>query len=700
MSAARHKILRYSFLVAIVIIIIVSVIGYVTAKTTVTYLPFIRNRDLSVNHSDDNKIQLMNPWYILEVDNDAGINVRTIDGVSIMSGLTYYSDFEGFSEKLGLDNVSVNIKNDSIASIQGTGSNGELISTELTVSRSEPRMDINVKTTYALPTTVKREALIAHFDIPVSKVFLKNRKIETRSFDREYWLGHQGVMFGEGSASSLIYNVKDISSLQLDCVKRLLFINLDFSLDHPLIYIPYQPDGSGKFIDRSANVYIPGETRENHFSIWYGNIPVNIPRIMLVPNGYIAGYIFTEHADGGNIRTHRAAYFGCDTISKISEAVNGFAGHKIPVTKSVFYSDSLRGSHLAISICNDPDSIEYSEFLNQLNSSGMYEICLHTPEPYNSNHEMLNEALKYMSGKYHSNTWIDHGMENGDSNRETFVCDGFDRNSAFYASDTWKEYDIRYFWNCSPEKMHQNVPIKKEIKELLIASALHDLYIRYAFLRRYKADNAFAALYELTKGFSPEHDLNSFQPVKGNSLPTPLYWQNQTSTGDFYSWVTDYVYNGISPDNTEDQMTIEKRQLDSLKNDWGIFINHGYYVRNRSDDYYLIEQDGTLKINPLFDHVLELMAEMRDKGDLDITTVNDLMNYWLLTENISFQYLPDGTVIICNNNDVPVKGLSLAVRSSQVILNGKTPGSRKVGDDTVLWFDISAHEKVTLQIKQ
>lgn len=81
---------------------------------------------------------------------------------------------------------------------------------------------------------------------------------------------------------------------------------------------------------------MPGESRVNHFSIWYGSIPENIPRIMLVPDGYLAGYVFTEHADGGNIRTHRAAYFGCDTILQISDVTGGFAGHKIPVKKVFF----------------------------------------------------------------------------------------------------------------------------------------------------------------------------------------------------------------------------------------------------------------------------------------------------------------------------------------------------------------------------
>jgi len=69
-----------------------------------------------------------------------------------------------------------------------------------------------------------------------------------------------------------------------------------------------------------------------------------------------------------------------------------------------------------------------------------------------------------MNEKYHSGTWIDHGMETGDSNRETFVCDGLDPKSEFYVSDLWEKYAIQYFWNCSREKLHENIPIKKKLQ--------------------------------------------------------------------------------------------------------------------------------------------------------------------------------------------------------------------------------------------
>ncbi len=79
-------------------------------------------------------------------------------------------------------------------------------------------------------------------------------------------------------------------------------------------------------------------------------------------------------------------------------------------------------------------------------------------------------------------------------------------------------------------------------------------------------------------------ELNSLQPLKGSALPTPLYWQNETISKSIYSWTTEYVYHGLSNINTENQLEIEKRALDILVKDWGVFFNHGYYVRNGVDD--------------------------------------------------------------------------------------------------------------------
>ena len=100
-----------------------------------------------------------------------------------------------------------------------------------------------------------------------------------------------------------------------------------------------------------------------------------------------------------------------------------------------------------------------------------------------------------------------------------------------------------------------------------------------------------------------------------------------------------------------------------LKADRGFFINHGYYVRNGIHDDILIEKNGELLINPYFDEMLAYMDQLRDEGSLYITTVKDIMNYWLLIENITLDYTPDGSIHIINNNEQPVHGLSLALHT-------------------------------------
>jgi putative lipase involved disintegration of autophagic bodies len=142
-------------------------------------------------------------------------------------------------------------------------------------------------------------------------------------------------------------------------------------------------------------------------------------------------------------------------------------------------------------------------------------------------------------------------------------------------------------------------------------------------------------------------------------------------------------------------VSYENKQLNKLIKDWGVFINHGYFVRNLNVDV-TTEIDGKLVINPYFDKILADMASMRDDGNLYISTVKDLMNYWILTENVSFDFLPDGSVNVYNNNDKAISGLSMVVRSSEIRVGGKSPKQKKVNDDIIFWFDIPSRSHVTL----
>jgi len=698
-------ILLWILLCAAVYLIFLIISGYYASFRHPAYLPEMHSGKPESYLSGGNQFELKNPWYIIQTDQNGKVTVKSIAGEIIVSDMIYYSAFNGVSENWGLDNMTVNLRNDSTISIAGNGPLDISIDLLLTVHKASPKLDIKVRTHYSLNTSVRREALVFKFEVPVSEVYLKNRKVDIDHFASEYWLQREGARFGNGSRSSLIYHTPHVSSLQLNTEKRMLFVNLDFYLDHPYIQIPYQKDGAGKWIDLSEEDYRAGAEKENDFSIYFGDLPKVTPRLMSVPYGYLSGFVFTEHADSGNIKTHRAAYFGAEDITDIKNATGGFAGHKVPVTKSVFYSDTTNWRPSGSSIRDDLNKPQFLEFLDRLDSTGLYDICLHTPEGYSSDRKSLSEAIEFMKERFNTCTWIDHGMYPGQINRESFVCDGLNPASEFYAADLWEKYGTRYFWNTADESMNKpEASIKKEIRELRFKNVSIELWRRYRYQRRYNGLTFTGSVLELLKGYSPRYESNSLQPFKGSSFPTPLYWQNHTRTREFYSWTTNYTedYRAFSTAKAEDQLKKSKIQLNLLISDWGIFVNHAYFVRNRKGHDTLIESEGKIVINPFFDKILEFMAVKRDEGDLYLTTIRDLLNYWISLEDVSFEYMPSGAIKISNGNDNSIKGLSMALntKSKNIRINGEIADSRQVEGNTIIWFDIPGKSSVNLLIGQ
>ena len=699
-SQVRLVFLIISVLVISVISFFVS--GYYTASKPISYLPEIHILDLGSCPSGTNIIELKNPWFVITADESGRLSVTTHQGETIMSSLTFYSSYEGKNENWGLTDITVKLINDSTISISGKGSSDVLIYESLTIYSKVSKVDVSIRTHYNSNLIINREALVAKFDVPVTKVYLKNRKIDFGPIDTEYWLQRQGVSFGTGPRSSLIFNTPDVSSLQLNSKKNLLFINLEYSLDHPYINIPFQQDGGGKWTNLSSADYNNGNERENYFSIYFGNGSQIVPRLMSVPYGYTSGYIFTEHADGGNLNTNRAAYFGNEDITDINDSKSGFAGHKIPVTKSVFYMDSARYNSDAI-IRNDTDKTEFLDFLNQIYKTGLYDICLHTPEDYSSSRESLNESIKFMKDNFDATSWIDHGMYNGNLNRESFVCDGLNPNSEYYAADLWEKYNTRYFWSPAVELIENSmISPSKSLKAGKFYKAYVDFWKHYLSAKELKEMSFHVAVRELLRRHKNKGDLNSLRPNKGNAYPTPLYWQNTSRTAQFYSWATDYVkdYGRLLSKDAEKQLLSEQSQIDELIANWGVFINHGYYVSNRKDHNIFNESNGKIVINPFFDKILEYMSNKRDSGSLYITTIRDLLDYWIKLENVSFEYLLDGTINVINQNSQAIAGLSLAVYAERVRINGEIPSYKQSGEDIVVWFDIPGKSFVSLQVDQ
>lgn len=509
-----------------------------------------------------------------------------------------------------------------------------VVTTQYHLDQNSPMIGVIVNTSYQKDVKVFREALDLTFKPQVSEVYRKNRIVDTWWLQSAYWLDREGVRFGSGNRCAFLYHTPEVSSLELYTDKKELLINLDHMNDHHYVQ---QTENNRVGKVRHPSEYRATQKRTNSFSLVVGYQPKVMPRFMTQPDGYLATHVWTEHADEQSLETNRAIYFGSEKITDVSKAVGGFVKYGIPVTKSVFYSNPYYkpDERSSIAIKQRPD---FLSFLDQLHANGN-EIVLHTLYPFEFRHYQptTEEAMSFMKNRFNSVTWIDHGYL-----KSSFAFNGLDIKTPNYMANMWEKYDTRYFWHYSSED---------------------------------------------TGNINTSFDL--YQNRRNDAQRTPLYWSHPTVTGPFYTWAALVV-----PEDTLDQYT--GKHLYDLVRNRGVLINHTYLARIPTEKRggHFIGQDakGDWVIQPSFDKVLQRMAALRDRGDLYLTTVGDIMNYWLDLSHVQMAYAPNGAVYLKNESGHPIKGLSMATRSQEVYVNGKKPLQREANGDLVFWFDLAPGE--------
>jgi hypothetical protein len=688
-------------LIILLLVLGIAVLGFYNARNCNSWIPAVLQKYKKILFTEEEEITVRG--YLFSVITNRAGKVKIIDGnekIIISSLMYYYSTPDQMDERYGLENVVPVRVNDSTILIQGSGLNGSDVSIWLTACQCSSRLDLKIKTTYNDETKVEREALVVQFDLPVKEVFRKNRTLDENIFFHEYWLDQQGVRFSDGESQALIYHTPGISSLQFDHKRNLIFINLEYVNDHPYIYFPYQSDNGGKWSDQSISVFPNGYERTDSVSVWLGDIPVAVPRLMMLPDGYLSGYVFTEHADGGTIEQHRTVYFGCDTITTATNAIGGFWGNRIPVTKSVFYIDK-ENPPVCTAIKDYDENNKFLAFLQQLHQTGFYDICLHTPENMDSDRATMEEAAIFMKDHFNTVSWIDHGMLGGKYNRECFHADAFQLGSNFYSADIWKKYGIKYFWNTSYELKEPNVfLVKKELRQMHLRKVSYNFWSNFLTSNELRENNLLKAFIISIKRYNQWNIFKRLRCFIDEALPLPLYWCHPSRTDSFYSWGTHHVaiYSDLWTKQAGKKAREELAWLEEIVRNRIVFIDHGYYVRGIPGIDLTVVEKGNLILNPHFDYILRYMAQRRDDGDLMILTIRDLLDYQLLMKKISFNYDTD-VITVTNNNDIAIKGISLAIKQADVLINGTVPKSRISGDDTIFWFDILPHESIRLFVK-
>jgi hypothetical protein len=526
----------------------------------------------------------------------------------------------------------------------------------------QPEMEVEIEETYRKKQQVFRESFVFNSPQPLAKVFRANRKMDTTDFKSEYWLDQQGIQYGTNASGWWMYHQPKISSLQLNTAENQLWINLDYDQDHPYFRYPLNPDSSDWKLDESASEYKRGSKRYYSFT-WnaYKKHP-EIPRFMKNPGGFLATFIWTEHADWTNIRSNRASYFGSESIVNAEDAIGGFVKYNIPVTKSVFYAnpDSIRNTRvsngnfteLESSIQSDP---EFLDFLTQIHDLGS-EICLHTPEQYTTTPNQFKEALVFMQKHFKSASWIDHGNNNGlQNNREDLVCDATIKKSPYYALELWPQHGISYVHNSYYEDMPG--------------------------VDFWQFDGSMAKPYS---GF-------------GDFWPKPNYWKHRTKSNNMIHWPTTSALF-VNSDGVWDYFFNEEK-LNDFVNQWETKINHSYPAWvDPKKGFWTYDSDSVMVSQPGFDRTLQRMAHLRDEGKLNVSTIETYLDYRTSLDHIVYQVFADGHLELKNNGNHEIKDLAMVTSGDYVLVNGLKPASKLTPEGRVFWFDLPTGEKVNIRI--
>ena len=521
---------------------------------------------------------------------------------------------------------------------------------------------------------VVRQTLVIPFIDSTLTVYRRNLHIDSTLFQPEYYLDREGFTIGKGDRSFTLYHPTGnysfrYASLQLDAENRIAYINLEYWRDHPLIHYPLCDTIEDYFEDISCEdlivkpgrgLYIGRCIRQNIY-VNIGDDIHDLPRIMPVWDGYQSAFIFTEHADWTDIRTHRAVLFGNENITKPEDAVGGFCYFNIPVTKSVFYwnPDNVTNEKtsnglfkgLVASIKTDN---EFYKLLKTIKKQG-FEICLHTPEVYTTLPDEFPKAMRFMKRHFDTKTWIDHGYNNGsDKNREDLVCDGLLPDSPQYAAELWEKNGVRYLWN---------------------------------------------AYYEENRMESLNFDSHFVQPFDGfgDALPNRQITTLPNSGKDFLLWSTPSTLE-VNEDR-EWYYYFDSIRLQRLVDNHNVFITHVYPAwSDPHRAFWQYNENGTAVAMPGFNFALSQLARFRDEKKILPTTIEQYLSYYEKLLNIDYQIIDNKTISLTNHRE-SIEGLTLLC-SKPITVEGKPIDFRKVDEGYLVWFDLKRNETVTIKLRE
>ena len=519
---------------------------------------------------------------------------------------------------------------------------------------------VRIETTFKEDVKLLRLAFLLPLPEGELTVYRRNQHIDTANFQTNYYLDKEGFAIKSDTIELTIYHNTCVSSLQLDTKNRYACFNIDYWRDHPLIHYPLLPDTNDVFEDISFREISKGDVMRGEITIFNHTVD-NLPRIMPVWDGYQSAFIFTEHADWTDLRTHRAVLFGNENITKPEDAVGGFCYYNIPVTKSVFYwnpdqvtnEQGSKGYFHSLQ-ANIKGDKEYYKLLKTIKKQG-FEICLHTPEQYTTVSNEFPKVMRFMKRHFDTKTWIDHGYNNGpEKNREDMVCDGLLPDSPYFAANLWKKNGVRYLWNAYYEENR---------------------------MEKYNFDSHFVQPYD---GF-------------GDALPNRQITTLPNGDNDFLLWSTPSTLE-VNEDY-QWYYFFDSTRLQRLVDQHNVFITHMYPAW--TDPWrgaWQFDENGIIVAMPGLNFALSKIARLRDEKKMLPTTIHEYLGFYEKLLNIDYHIISNNSIQLTNQGE-SINGLTLLC-GSPIVVEGKPINYRKVDEGYLVWFNIGKKETITIKLRK
>jgi hypothetical protein len=180
-------------------------------------------------------------------------------------------------------------------------------------------------------------------------------------------------------------------------------------------------------------------------------------------------------------------------------------------------------------------------------------------------------------------------------------------------------------------------------------------------------------------------------PGFGDALPCPKVMRHPYYP-DILQWSTPYT---LEPGDSWEYY-LSQEHLDKIVDFRYVFITHIYAPWVDENRGFWKMKNGKIVAKEGLNQALKRISDMRDKHLLLPTTIEKYMTYQHQIQNLEYRVEEDGSVMLKNNNNETIKGLSLISVREMFLDNKKSFNKRKThsGNEWIIWFDIEPNEVV------